>query len=447
MLKNLCIWRLISIIYLMGIVQMSFYSWCSLIFSTMGNSTNGTLNFMIALFFKIFQFALYFWFYKVLHQSKGIRNLDILQDSLGDESILHLQEQYCEQVGLIQKQNQDPFDEDQTLNNNTSNNHKQSVQLPNKPEEKKPNKLVQFLKKPISLELLQKFRFLFEEYRPSQRMYSLSTIYKFEIMSFIVVLFHDYASLQVTAIAIISILHILDIVGNKPFHEEIKYILAAFNEIVVAFLVCLLYYMRQVEEAKQDDRLNLGKFLVFACLIQRIGNGIGLFTICAKEFYRFYQEKIKNISMKPEKKEEERLHLVESNLNWLVQKFTKSFEQSVQGIERVKGREQESTDVGFEAKIQPSQVYSQMKNNTQIETNEEAFDSKGRKGHQAIKYQVYNPVSYTHLTLPTKRIVQISVGAGSLKKKTSNADQQRLLYDQKYEPVHTHLTELRHKQH
>ena len=75
-------------------------------------------------------------------------------------------------------------------------------------------------------------------------MYSLSTIYKYEIMSFIIVLFHDYASLQVTAIAIISILHILDIVGNKPFHEEIKYILAAFNEIIVAFLVCLLYYMR-----------------------------------------------------------------------------------------------------------------------------------------------------------------------------------------------------------
>lgn len=53
-----------------------------------------------------------------------------------------------------------------------------------------------------------------------------------------------------TAIAIISILHILDIVGNKPFLENIKYFLAVFNEIVVAFLVCLLYYMRQVEEAK-----------------------------------------------------------------------------------------------------------------------------------------------------------------------------------------------------
>ena len=33
---------------------------------------------------------------------------------------------------------------------------------------------------------------------------------------------------------------------------------------------------------------------------------------------------------------------------------------------------------------------------------------------QAVEY---GPVSYTHLTLPTKRIVEISVGAGSLKKK------------------------------
>eukprot|EP00828_Plagiopyla_frontata_P010363 TRINITY_DN15504_c0_g1_i1.p3 TRINITY_DN15504_c0_g1~~TRINITY_DN15504_c0_g1_i1.p3 ORF type:complete len:119 (-),score=38.17 TRINITY_DN15504_c0_g1_i1:19-375(-) len=33
----------------------------------------------------------------------------------------------------------------------------------------------------------------------------------------------------------------------------------------------------------------------------------------------------------------------------------------------------------------------------------------------------YESVSYTHLTLPTKRIVQISVGAGSLKKKRRNS--------------------------
>jgi len=75
-------------------------------------------------------------------------------------------------------------------------------------------------------------------------MYSLSTIYKYEIMSFIVVLFHDYASMQVTAIAIISILQILDIVGKRPFRENLKYSVAVFNESITAILVCLLYYMR-----------------------------------------------------------------------------------------------------------------------------------------------------------------------------------------------------------
>eukprot|EP00828_Plagiopyla_frontata_P047365 TRINITY_DN8728_c0_g2_i1.p2 TRINITY_DN8728_c0_g2~~TRINITY_DN8728_c0_g2_i1.p2 ORF type:complete len:129 (-),score=27.15 TRINITY_DN8728_c0_g2_i1:1-387(-) len=39
-------------------------------------------------------------------------------------------------------------------------------------------------------------------------------------------------------------------------------------------------------------------------------------------------------------------------------------------------------------------------------------------------YQI-QPVSYTHLTLPTKRIVQISVVAGSLKKKKKEKKQRR----------------------
>eukprot|EP00658_Telonema_sp_P-2_P023802 TRINITY_DN1954_c0_g1_i2.p1 TRINITY_DN1954_c0_g1~~TRINITY_DN1954_c0_g1_i2.p1 ORF type:complete len:112 (-),score=4.79 TRINITY_DN1954_c0_g1_i2:129-464(-) len=34
-----------------------------------------------------------------------------------------------------------------------------------------------------------------------------------------------------------------------------------------------------------------------------------------------------------------------------------------------------------------------------------------------VHHKVHEPVSYTHLTLPTKRIVEISVVAGSFKKK------------------------------
>eukprot|EP00828_Plagiopyla_frontata_P038299 TRINITY_DN5022_c0_g1_i1.p3 TRINITY_DN5022_c0_g1~~TRINITY_DN5022_c0_g1_i1.p3 ORF type:complete len:145 (-),score=20.87 TRINITY_DN5022_c0_g1_i1:15-449(-) len=42
------------------------------------------------------------------------------------------------------------------------------------------------------------------------------------------------------------------------------------------------------------------------------------------------------------------------------------------------------------------------------------------KKNIAIQIIINEPVSYTHLTLPTKRIVQISVGAVSLKKKEKN---------------------------
>ena len=77
----------------------------------------------------------------------------------------------------------------------------------------------------------------------------------------------------------IAILHGIELCVNKPFLENIKFVLGIFNEGIIGFLVIVLFYMKTVEEAKQDLRLVLGKFLIFALLLQRIGNALGLLMI------------------------------------------------------------------------------------------------------------------------------------------------------------------------
>ena len=44
--------------------------------------------------------------------------------------------------------------------------------------------------------------------------------------------------------------------------------------------------------------------------------------------------------------------------------------------------------------------------------------------HMKVRFMDPIPVSYTHLTLPTKRIVEISVAAGALKKKKETTEDQ-----------------------
>lgn len=77
----------------------------------------------------------------------------------------------------------------------------------------------------------------------------------------------------------IAILHGIELCVNKPFLEKIKFVLGIFNESIIGFLVIVLFYMKTVEEAKQDLRLVLGKFLIFSLLLQRIGNALGLLMI------------------------------------------------------------------------------------------------------------------------------------------------------------------------
>ena len=81
-------------------------------------------------------------------------------------------------------------------------------------------------------------------------MYGLSTIYKYETMTLVVVAFHSYSSIQLTIITVIAILHGIELCVNKPFLENIKFILGIFNEIIIGFLVIVLFYMKTVEEAK-----------------------------------------------------------------------------------------------------------------------------------------------------------------------------------------------------
>lgn len=42
---------------------------------------------------------------------------------------------------------------------------------------------------------MAKFRFIFDEFDYPERMYSLSTLYKYEIMAFTIVFFHNYAAM------------------------------------------------------------------------------------------------------------------------------------------------------------------------------------------------------------------------------------------------------------
>ena len=98
-------------------------------------------------------------------------------------------------------------------------------------------------------------------------MYGLSTVYKFEAMTLIVVAFHSYSSIQLTIITVIAILHGIELCVNKPFLESIKFTISIFNESIIGFLVIVLFYMKTVEEAKQDLRLVLGKFLIFSLLL------------------------------------------------------------------------------------------------------------------------------------------------------------------------------------
>eukprot|EP00828_Plagiopyla_frontata_P023171 TRINITY_DN2974_c0_g1_i1.p3 TRINITY_DN2974_c0_g1~~TRINITY_DN2974_c0_g1_i1.p3 ORF type:complete len:103 (-),score=18.17 TRINITY_DN2974_c0_g1_i1:19-327(-) len=51
----------------------------------------------------------------------------------------------------------------------------------------------------------------------------------------------------------------------------------------------------------------------------------------------------------------------------------------------------------------------------------QALESKQSLQKEEQKIQSIKSVSYTHLTLPTKRIVQISVGGVSLKKKKKSS--------------------------
>ena len=97
--KGLILWRFIVCLYLMATVQLSLYSWSNLIFCTFSTSGAGCFNFFLALLFKILQFVNYFWIYKILDQSRRIKNLDILEDS-NSEQIRQLKVQYEEEVGL-----------------------------------------------------------------------------------------------------------------------------------------------------------------------------------------------------------------------------------------------------------------------------------------------------------------------------------------------------------
>ena len=79
--KGLLLWRFIGCFFLMTTVQLSLYSWCNLMFCTFSTSRAGCFNFFMALIFKIFSFSNYILIYKILDQSRGIKNLDILEDS------------------------------------------------------------------------------------------------------------------------------------------------------------------------------------------------------------------------------------------------------------------------------------------------------------------------------------------------------------------------------
>ena len=70
-----------------------------------------------------------------------------------------------------------------------------AIELPNGKKPKKPNKILLMLRKPVSILKVKRFRFLFMEYKISGRMYGLSTIYKFETMTLVVVAFHSYSSI------------------------------------------------------------------------------------------------------------------------------------------------------------------------------------------------------------------------------------------------------------
>lgn len=111
---------------------------------------------------------------------------------------------------------------------------------------------------------MMRFQFLFREYKSNQRLYPLADILRYEIICFVVCVFYEHATLQITCIGILSVLYMLDIITNKPFIEKLKHATAMFNEIMIAQSICLLYYLRQVEEVKQAERLSVGKFIIMS---------------------------------------------------------------------------------------------------------------------------------------------------------------------------------------
>eukprot|EP00828_Plagiopyla_frontata_P015176 TRINITY_DN1971_c0_g1_i3.p2 TRINITY_DN1971_c0_g1~~TRINITY_DN1971_c0_g1_i3.p2 ORF type:complete len:128 (-),score=8.51 TRINITY_DN1971_c0_g1_i3:117-500(-) len=80
-------------------------------------------------------------------------------------------------------------------------------------------------------------------------------------------------------------------------------------------------------------------------------SALGLFMVGLNYCYLQLQTPLGHEGYLAVKKDDDRLHLVESNLNWLVQKFTRSFDQTLQTVERAKAKRvdnytgQETTDI------------------------------------------------------------------------------------------------------
>jgi len=79
-MKGFFLWRFIVCLYFMATVQLSLYSWSNIVFCTIASSKGGCFNFIMAIVFKIFQLVNYFLIFKLLYQSRGIKNLDIVED-------------------------------------------------------------------------------------------------------------------------------------------------------------------------------------------------------------------------------------------------------------------------------------------------------------------------------------------------------------------------------
>ena len=75
---------------------------------------------------------------------------------------------------------------------------------------------------------MQRFKFLFVEYKIKSRLFSFSSIFKFEVVTFIVVVFHNSAGMQLVMITVATVLQGIELFLSQPFNEKIKYIYRSF---------------------------------------------------------------------------------------------------------------------------------------------------------------------------------------------------------------------------